>query len=47
LRFAVTAGLAGVSLHTVGLILLIRGGVAVIIGLALQISGRDSAAPLY
>jgi hypothetical protein len=31
----------------VGLTLLIVGGVAVIIGLALQISGRDYAPPPY
>jgi hypothetical protein len=34
-------------MHTVGLILLMAGGVAVIIGLALQISGRGFAAPPY
>jgi hypothetical protein len=44
LRFAVTAHLAGISLHTVGLILLIVGGVGLAIGLALRIGGRDSTA---
>jgi hypothetical protein len=43
LRFAVTAHLAGISLHTVGLILLIVGGVALAIGLGLRIAGSDSA----
>jgi hypothetical protein len=47
LRFAVSAELAGVSVPTVGLILLIVGGAAVLIGLGLRISGRDSGAPPY
>jgi hypothetical protein len=47
LRFAVTAEVAGVSVSTVGLILLIVGAAAVLIGLALRISGRDSTAPPY
>jgi hypothetical protein len=47
LRFAVTAEVAGVSVPTVGLILLIVGGAAVVIGLVLRVSGRDSSAPPY
>jgi hypothetical protein len=47
LRFAVTAEVAGVSVPTVGLILLIVGGAAVVIGLVLRVSGRDSTAPPY
>jgi hypothetical protein len=43
LRFAVTAEAEGISLTTVGLILLIVGGIAVAIGLALRIVSRDSA----
>lgn len=44
LRFAVTAEVAGVSISTVGLILLIVGGLTLVIGLALRISGRESTA---
>jgi hypothetical protein len=44
LRFAVTAHLGGISLHTVGVILLIVGGIALAIGLGLRIAGRDSTA---
>ncbi|HTQ69095.1 MAG TPA: hypothetical protein VMI13_10430 [Solirubrobacteraceae bacterium] len=44
LRFAVTAEVAGVSISTVGLILLIVGCLTLVIGLALRISGRDSTA---
>jgi hypothetical protein len=47
LRFAVTAEVAGVSLQTVGLILLIVGAVAALIGLALRISGRGSTGSSY
>jgi hypothetical protein len=47
LRFAVTAELAGVSVPTVGLILLIVGAAAVLIGLALRVSGRDSTGSPY
>jgi hypothetical protein len=47
LRFAVTAEVAGVSVPTVGLILLIVGGAGVVIGLVLRVSGRDSSAPPY
>jgi len=44
LRFAVTAEVAGVSISTVGLILLIVGGLTLAIGLVLRISGRESTA---
>ena len=44
LRFAVTAEVAGVSISTVGMILLIVGCLTLAIGLALRISGRDSTA---
>ena len=44
LRFAVTAEVAGVSISTVGLILLIVGGLTLVIGLALRINGRESTA---
>jgi hypothetical protein len=47
LRFAVTAEVAGVSVPTVGLILLIVGAAALLIGLALRISGRDSTGSSY
>jgi hypothetical protein len=47
LRFAVTAELAGVSVPTVGLILLIVGAAGVLIGLALRVSGRDSTGSPY
>jgi len=47
LRFAVTAGLAGISISTVGLILLIVGGVTLAIGLAQQLAGRGSSASRY
>jgi hypothetical protein len=47
LRVAVTAELAGVSVPTVGLILLIVGAAAVLIGLALRVSGRDSTGSPY
>jgi hypothetical protein len=42
LRFAVTAEVAGISISTVGLILLIVGAVSLLIGVALRLSGRDS-----
>lgn len=47
LRFAVTAELAGISISTVGLILLIVGGVTLVIGLALQLAGRGLSASHY
>jgi len=47
LRFAVTAGVAGISISTVGLILLIVGGVTLAIGLAQQLAGRGSSASRY
>ncbi len=48
LRFAVTAEVAGVDLRTVGLILMIAGGVALVIALALLAlanRNRDPGAP--
>ncbi len=47
LRFAVSADVAGVSVPTVGLILLIVGSLALLIGLALRVSGRDATTPPY
>ena len=47
LRFAVTAAVAGISISTVGLILLIVGGVTLAIGLAQQVAGRGSSASHY
>ncbi|HME05376.1 MAG TPA: hypothetical protein VKG38_20295 [Solirubrobacteraceae bacterium] len=47
LRFAVTAQFAGVSISAVGLILLIVGGLTLLIGLALRISGNESPASRY
>jgi hypothetical protein len=47
LRFAVTAEADGISVATVGLILLIVGAVGVVIGVWLRIIGRDSAASPY
>lgn len=42
LRFAVTAQVAGVDLRTVGLILMIAGGAALVISLALlALANRD------
>ncbi len=42
LRFAVTAEVAGVDIRTVGLILMIAGGVALVIALALlALAARD------
>ncbi len=47
LRFAISAEVAGVSIPTVGLILLIVGAIALAIGLSLRISGRDSTDSPY
>ncbi len=47
LRFAVTAEVAGVSVSAVGLILLIVGGLTLLIGLALRLSGHESPASRY
>jgi hypothetical protein len=55
LKFAVTATVAGISIQTAGLILMIAGAVGLVIGLFLMASDRrrgDSAAyrdqgPLY
>jgi hypothetical protein len=40
LKFAVTASVAGVKLHTVGLILMIVGGAGLVIGLYLATRSR-------
>lgn len=46
LRFAVTADVAGVDLRTVGLILMIAGGVALVIALTLlALANRDRPGP--
>ncbi len=42
LRFAVTAEVAGISISTVGLILLIVGAMSLVTGLVLWMSGRES-----
>ncbi len=47
LRFAVTAEVSGVSISTVGLILLIVGGVTLVIGLVRQFAGGGSSASHY
>jgi hypothetical protein len=45
LKFAVTAHVAGVDLHTVGVILMIVGGVGLAIGLYLLTRVRSTGAP--
>lgn len=45
LKFAVTAQLAGISLSTVGVILMVVGGVGLIVSLWLILAGR--AAPEF
>ncbi|HEV3283275.1 MAG TPA: hypothetical protein VG010_03655 [Solirubrobacteraceae bacterium] len=47
LRFAVTAEVDGLSLPTVGLILLIVGGIGFVVGLALRLSSRGSTPSSY
>ncbi len=42
LKYAVTATLAGVNLHTVGVILIVVGLVGLLIGLAMYISARSA-----
>lgn len=42
LRFAVTANVAGVDLRTVGLILMIAGGIALVIALALLVMANNA-----
>ena len=43
LKFAVTATLAGVSIGTVGVILMVVGLVGLVITLGLQVGGRRAA----
>ena len=45
LRFAVTGRVSGIDIPTVGSILIIAGLVGLVVGLALEFSGRDRAAP--
>jgi hypothetical protein len=45
LKFAVTAHVAGVDLHTVGVILMIVGGVGLAIGLYLLLRVSPPASP--
>jgi hypothetical protein len=45
LKFAVTAHVEGVNLHTVGVILMIVGGAGLAIGLFLLMRGRPTNAP--
>ena len=43
LRYAVTATVAGVDIHTAGLILMVIGVAGLVIGLFLMTMGRDRA----
>jgi hypothetical protein len=43
LKFAVTAQVAGISISTVGLILMVVGGIGLIVSLWLILAGRASA----
>lgn len=45
LRFAVTGDVSGIDIHTVGTILIIAGIVGLLLGLALEFSGRDKRGP--
>ena len=45
LHFAVTAELAGIEIQTVGTILMIIGGLGLLIGLMMMLSGRRSVPP--
>jgi hypothetical protein len=45
LKFAVTAHVQGVNLHTVGVILMVVGGVGLAIGLFLVVRGRSTTVP--
>jgi hypothetical protein len=45
LKYAVTAHVEGVNLHTVGLILMVVGGVGLAIGLFLLVRGRSTTVP--
>jgi hypothetical protein len=42
LRYAVTASVSGVSIHTVGLILMIVGAIGLVISLFYMLSGRPA-----
>jgi Flp pilus assembly protein protease CpaA len=46
LKFAVTASVSGVKLQTVGLILMIVGGIGLIISLYLYSRGRPTPPPV-
>ncbi len=41
LRFAITGSVSGIDIQTVGTILIIAGIVGLLLGLALEFSGRD------
>jgi hypothetical protein len=45
LKFAVTLTIAGIDLHTVGVILMVVGGVGLIIGLYLVLRGHPTEEP--
>ena len=45
LKWAVTAHVAGVQIHTVGVILMVVGGVGLAIGLWLLLRGRSADVP--
>jgi hypothetical protein len=45
LKFAVTAHVEGINLHTVGVILMVVGGVGLAIGLFLLMRGRSTTVP--
>jgi hypothetical protein len=45
LNFAVTAEVAGVDLQTVGVILMVTGGVGLVLGFVMAASGRRGAPP--
>jgi hypothetical protein len=45
LKFAVTAHVEGVNLQTVGVILMVVGGVGLAIGLFLVVRGRSTTVP--
>ena len=45
LKYAVTATVAGVEIHTVGVILMVAGALGLVIGLFLVASGRRRVGP--
>jgi hypothetical protein len=45
LKYAVTASVAGVNLHTVGVILMVAGAIGLVIGLFLIMADRRRAVP--